>query len=469
MSGEPPALPARLHPLVRAFLDDRAAVAAVADSGTPAHVVFPQVLAENVGALAAVLDRSPMRSRMCYAHKVNRSPALARAAERCGIGIDVASPGELANARAAGFAPARIEVTGPKGARFLATAVASGATINVDNLWELAALDDLARGTDPIPTLLRVGDLPGTPRSRFGVPLPRVDDALRLLAASASRIRFLGFAFHLDSGAVTDRVRAVQTCLALIERAHAHGLAPHVLDIGGGLRQVFTADADRFDGYVRALRAGLAGRGPAMSWPGQTFGYHVAGGAAHGTPVFHKYGNTVGASDMLAELLAAPLAEHEGRPLGTVLADNLLELWLEPGKALVDHAGLTLASVEFVKELGDGTMLVTLDLSRDTVTPADQEVMVDPLVLPGARRDDGPAVGVYFAGRLCLERDLITTRQVFLPGLPAPGDVVVFPNTAAYHMDLSASTAARWAPPRRWVVESTEAGFAARPDTEAAA
>ncbi|WP_228799677.1 rhodanese-like domain-containing protein [Nocardia farcinica] len=151
MSGEPPALPARLHPLVRAFLDDRAAVAAVADSGTPAHVVFPQVLAENVGALAAVLDRSPVRSRMCYAHKVNRSPALARAAERCGIGIDVASPGELANARAAGFAPARIEVTGPKGARFLATAVASGATINVDNLYAAAlqTLRDLDRSRRP--------------------------------------------------------------------------------------------------------------------------------------------------------------------------------------------------------------------------------------------------------------------------------------------------------------------------------
>src|SRR5690606_17903843 len=71
------------------------------------------------------------------------------------------------------------------------------------------------------------------------------------------------------------------------------------------------------------------------------------------------------------------------------------------------------------------------------------EVMVDPLVLPGGGRvvrDSAPAQ-VYFAGRLCLERDLITTRVVMLPWLPRPGDRVVFPNTAAYHMDLSAATA----------------------------
>lgn len=49
-------------------------------------------------------------------------------------------------------------------------------------------------------------------------------------------------------------MRAVEACLGLVERAYAHGLAPAVLDIGGGFRQVFTADADRFDGYVAALR-----------------------------------------------------------------------------------------------------------------------------------------------------------------------------------------------------------------------
>src|SRR6476661_3739980 len=63
-----------------------------------------------------------------------------------------------------------------------------------------------------------------------------------------------------------------------------------------------------------------------------------------------------------------------------VAGDNMLDIWLEPSKALVDHAGVTVSRVEFVKELADGTVLVNLDLSRDQVTPADQEVMVDPVI-----------------------------------------------------------------------------------------
>jgi cysteine synthase/rhodanese-related sulfurtransferase len=125
------------------------------------------------------------------------------------------------------------------------------------------------------------------------------------------------------------------------------------------------------------------------------------------------------------------------------MRDNLLELWIEPGKALVDHAGVTLASVEFVKPASDGSVLVNLDLSRDAITPADQEVMVDRVViyrgLPDAY-DDKPC-GVFFAGNLCLERDMVYNHKTWLEKLPLPGDLVVFVNTAAYQMDLSASQA----------------------------
>src|SRR5690606_26825745 len=330
-----PALPALVPPRVRAFLADRRALdEAVAHAGTPVHLVFPQVLADNADALRTVLDRAGVRHRICYAHKVNRSRALAVAAREAGLAVDVASPEELDSARAAGFVPGEIEWTGPKGEAALRRAVLAGVTVNVDNLWELGELDRLARalppGAGPVPVLLRVGEIPGTPFSRFGIPLTRTDRALSVFAAPGSRIELCGVAFHLDSGAVADRVRAAQACLRLVERAHTHGLAPTVLDVGGGLRPVVTADGGRFDAYVRALRDGLTGRGAPLTWAGHTFGYHVDDGAAHGTPVFHKYGNTVTAPAMLAELLAAPLPEHDHRPLARVLADNLLELWLEP-------------------------------------------------------------------------------------------------------------------------------------------
>ncbi|WP_406275361.1 decarboxylase [Nocardia sp. NBC_00881] len=481
MTSPFPTLPAKLHSLVRAFLDTPDAVAeTLTRYGSPAHLIFPQVYAENLATLRAELESRLHRHRICYAHKVNQSRAFVRTAEHAGIAIDVASPYEFARAVGAGFDPTRIEVTGPKGEAFLRDLVGCGATVNVDNLWELRRIIELAEEGARVPVLLRVSGFDAGQVSRFGVPFAHLPQAFDLLSTQRSRITFLGFAFHLDSGDLGERVRAIDACLAVVERAYDWGLAPSVLDIGGGFRQVFTADAERFDAYVLALRESLLGRGEPMSWSSNTFGYHIAGGAVHGTPVFHKYANTVPASGMLADLLDAPLERHGGRTVAHVVGENLLELWLEPGKALVDHAGITVATVEFVKELADGTVLVNVDLSRDSVTPADQEVMVDPIVLPGADGEPAPAgcptaphpmaesgpVGVYFAGRLCLERDLITNHKVWLPERPQPGDLVVFPNTAAYHMDLSAASASMHPLTAKLAVSHHSSGFQVVGDTD---
>ncbi|MRH92249.1 decarboxylase [Nocardia sp. SYP-A9097] len=467
-ASAPPRLPAKIDPLVRAFLAaPGAAESALTRFGSPAHLVFPQVFAANLERLRTVLEHGP-GYRICYAHKVNQSRAFVRTAERAAIAIDVASRAELAGAMAAGFDPARIEVTGPKGEAFLRDLIGSGVTVNIDNVWELRRIAELAGARANVPVLVRLSGFAATPVSRFGVPLCQVDEVFEVLTAERGRIAFRGFAFHIDSGEPGERLRAVETCLELTERAYSEGLSPGVLDIGGGFRQVFTEDADAFDAYVGALRESLLGRGEPMAWGGNTFGFHLDGGAVHGTPVFHKYANTVPADRMLADLLDAGLEAHGGRTFAQVAAENLLEVWLEPGKALVDHAGITLARVEFVKETADGSVLVNLDLSRDTVTPADQEVMVDPLLLPGsahAQPDSGP-VGVFLAGRLCLERDLITNHKVWLPHRPRPGDLIVFPNTAAYHMDLSAARASMHPLPAKLAVVHRPGGYEIGHDDE---
>lgn len=460
MTAPIPALPAKIDPLVRAFLDTPGAVAAALERfGSPVHLVFPQVYADNLARFRAVLDQLPVRHRICYAHKANQAQAFVRTAARAGIAIDAASPQEVASAVAAGFGPRRIEVTGPKGDVFLRDLIDRGVTINVDNLWELARIAELAGEGAEVPVLLRVSGFDDTQVSRFGVPFGHLERAFDLLKAHGDRIAFLGFAFHLDSGDTGERIRAIDACLALVERAYGYGLTPSVLNIGGGYRQVFTADADRFDAYVHALRESLLGRGEPMSWGSNTFGYHVTGGAVHGIPVFHKYANTIPATTMLTDLFTAPLERHGGRTVAEVASDNLLDMWLEPGKALVDHAGVTVAMVEFVKEIADGTVVVNLDLSRDSVTPADQEVMVDPIILPRHGGAETHAAGVYFAGRLCLERDMITNHKVWLSERPRPGDLVVFPNTGAYHMDLSAASASMRPPPIKLAVAHRDGDF----------
>ncbi|WKY55933.1 alanine racemase [Nocardia seriolae] len=465
----PPGLPAKMHALVRAFVAAPGAVeAAVAEFGSPAHLVFPQVFAENLERMRAVLAARVSGFQICYAHKVNQSRAFVSTAAAAGVGIDVASAAELHSALGAGFGAARIEVTGPKGEALVRELVEAGVTINVDNPWELERIAALTAPGARVPVLVRVCGFEGSPVSRFGVPVGRIDAVLKTLCAERERIEFRGFAFHLDSGEPAERIRAVDSCLGLTERAYAAGLTPSVLNIGGGFRQVFTADATAFDAYVHALRESLLGRGEQMTWGGNTFGFRVEDGAVHGTPVFHKYANIVDADEMLADLLDTGLDAHGGRTIAQIAAENLLDIWLEPGKALVDHAGITVARVEFVKETADGATLVNLDLSRDTVTPADQEVMVDPILIPaGAHEAANSAVtGVFLAGRLCLERDLITNHRVWLPRCPAPGDLLVFPNTAAYHMDLSAARASMHSVPSKLAVARRSGTFAVCRDVD---
>ena len=422
-------LPAARHPLAARFLADAAAVGeAIERFGSPLHVVFPQVMAENATALAGVLRRHGVPYDIFYAHKVNASAALLAEACAAGLGADVASGAELDRALAAGFAPDRIEATGPKSPAFIERIAGLGVTVNADDLWELDRLAAAPTGCS-VPVLLRLSGFasPAVPQSRFGIDLADADAALETVRR-APGLDLRGVAFHLDTADPAARVDALTESMAVVAAAHRKGLRPSVIDIGGGFRQRFVEDTEPFQRYTQALAA--AGPGD-LVWPGHDVGATAA----------HKYGNHRPATDVLERFLAA---EIERRPVAEVLRECMLTLWIEPGKALVDHAGVTLASVLYRKRAA-GHDLVVLDLSRNQVTPADQEVLLDPVLVDG--RGEPSAEGVFLAGRLCLESDLVSRRKVFLESEPSSGDVLAFVNTAAYQMDLSASAAGGHPPP----------------------
>jgi diaminopimelate decarboxylase len=461
-------LPPRIHPLVRSFLGREEMLAALLQRwGSPLNVVFPEAFRANVAAFRGVLDSAGLGYRICYAHKASQARAFVRAALAEGTGIDVASPGELHSALAAGFAADRVEVTGPKGRDFLGSLVGTGVTVNADNLWELAEIVRLVRagGGGPVRVLVRLCGFSPGPVSRFGIPVARFGEVTGLLSAARDAVDFLGLSFHLDTGEVRDRVRAADDCLGLFERCWTAGLAPRVLDIGGGFRQAFAERGEPFEQYALGVRRGLAGEGAPLTWNGATLGYRYAEGGIRGGLMSGKYAASVPGSGLLGEVLASPLPGQGGRMLARVLGENMIELWVEPGKSLADHAGLTLASVEFVKEASDGSVLVNLDISRDKICPADQEVLLDPVLIPrpGSGGPGGPA-GVFFAGNLCLERDMIFNHLTFVDRIPAPGDIVAFVNTAAYQMDLSASAALMRPPPPRTVAFSGPDRFTVHAD-----
>ena len=476
MRGLPPAI----HPMVRSFLADGDRPAALrARWGSPLNLVFPQIFRANLAAFRAILDRSGLDYRIHYVHKANQARAFVRAALDAGIGIDVASPGELASALAAGFPAGRIEATGPKGRPFLSQLVEKQVMVNVDNLWELAELIRLARQRRPARSCpgqaLRLRSArrcwPAQPVRRAR---PRVTRRSSTCCGRA-RMRWTSWGCPSTWTPARPARRSRRPMTACAFRA---GLRGWPGPARAGYRRRVPVGLRRGHGGVRRVRAGHEGR---PDWPrapadldGNTLGYRFEDGRVQGVPVFHKYANRLAGPESLGQLLDGVPPGQGGRRTAQVLRENMIELWLEPGKSLADQAGVTLASVEFVKEAADGSLLVNLDLSRDKLCPAGQEVMLDPVLiyrsaprsgLADPHAGPGQRAGVFLGGNLCLERDMIFNHLTFVERIPGPGNIVAFINTAAYQMDLSASGALMQHRAAKVTVDSSASGFTACADS----
>src|SRR4051794_7134080 len=271
--------------------------------GTPVYAVAEDDLRARAREFTAALGGH----ELVYASKAFPCTAVLRVFEEEGLSVDVASGGELALARRAGFSGRRIILHGnAKSEAELRAAQAAGARIVVDNFDELERLERIGA---PAEVMLRVTPgvvadthaaiLTGHAGSKFGLGLadaPRAIERLR----RAAWADFRGLHIHIGSQ-LFDLApwRAAVEAIATLGEFAAY-------DLGGGLAVAYTPDR----------------RPPAV-------------------------------------------AEYVGAMLAT--ADEVLgpgkALSLEPGRALVAGAGVTLYTVESVKD-------VALEDGRGALWPA---------------------------------------------------------------------------------------------------
>ncbi|MEU7565430.1 alanine racemase [Streptomyces fradiae] len=456
--------PAFLHPLVTAL-------------GSPLNLVLPDQIADNVRAFRAVYARHRLGGRVLYAHKANRSSALVRRLAATGpaaaVGVDVASLGELQHALGAGLTPDRIVATGPKDPDYLWLAARTGVTVAVDSPAELTALAGLVErfGLPRVPVLPRLSDFaaPGTRvltrRSRFGTPAADAGPLLDLVEKHGDSVDLTGVSYHLDTMGLAEKAAALDGCLRVLDEARRRGLRPRCVDIGGGFGVDYLADGAQWERYTTELTRALLGRRPPLTWEGHGYGLRGETGTLRGTLSVYPAHRPVAGPRYLDELLAQT-APSLGRPLATLLLENLYDLHTEPGRALTDQCGLTLARVLEVRVTAAGERLVRLAANARDIGLEDHGLLLDPVLVPAAPRPEGsggppagpgvatgagvgagdpagsgPGVGVYLLGNLCLESDLITRRLVHLAHEPRPGDLLAFANTAGYFMDFTADHA----------------------------
>lgn len=435
---------------VISFLDEKTLLFDLVDGfGSPLNVLFPQNMQANLQLFNDTFAKNNVSGRVFFAHKCNQSDSLTRQLSVEACGIDVSSVRELQHALSSGFVSERIEVTGPKTVELLALSIQHGVWINIDSLPELKqliALEKQIKEHPPVKVLLRLAGFRSehsrflNKSSRFGIPILELEAALSELEQNP-QIQLAGFSFHLDTVTVPERTVAIESCLEAFDAAISRGFSPHILDIGGGYKVNYLADSDDWNRYTTALKESVLGAAPPLTWQGNAFGLHAEKGVLKGSFNSYEYFDRQTGGHFLNELINQRLSSMGNATVASVMRDNMIELWIEPGRALVDQCGVTMAKVNNIHPSSTGDVIVNLAMKRQDISFLDQEIFVDPLIVHRQAPANKQASAVFFAGNLCLESDLIYRHKTFLDALPAPGDVVVFVNTAGYFMDFSATQA----------------------------
>jgi diaminopimelate decarboxylase len=246
--------------------------ALTAEWGSPLFVYDADVLRARAAALRAALPES---TEVAFACKANGSPVVLQTLARAGLGVDVASGGELRAALRAGFEAARVVFTGPgKSDAELAEALDTGVgALTVESLEELDVVigfSGLARpGQGLMLRLATEGEAEGLPiisapgNVKFGLTDAEADEAVSRLRASGvlapdGPYALLGFhAFGASN--VRDAAELVRGAAELAARtepiATRHGITLESLDIGGGLGISYADDDGPLD--IAGLGAGL--------------------------------------------------------------------------------------------------------------------------------------------------------------------------------------------------------------------
>ncbi|MDX3846026.1 alanine racemase [Streptomyces europaeiscabiei] len=441
------ALASHTTPEVRSLLGDTLLRELSHGLRGPYHVLFPERFDANAAAFREAFAEAGVDGRVYYAKKANKAAAYAERAAVAGLGVDVASQGELREALSAGVRGEDLVVTGPaKADDLLRVAVLQGALIAVDALDELDRILSLADELGRTARVVLRRLPPEQPGSRFGLGEDEWESALRRCVAGP--VDMEGFSFHLSGYDIRQRADLAAELIGLCTRARALGLRADRISIGGG----FAVDYVGADDWRRFEES----RRPEHFHARKSFGG------------FYPYHSPVAGADALRTILAAtPTGSGEGTSLAGLLRAAGVTLLVEPGRALLDQAGFTVFRIQGVKER-DGYALLTVDGSSLSLSEQwfDSEFLPDPVLVPtgtGQVADAGPYPACVGAAT-CLESDMLTWRKIPFPVRPAVGDLLVYLNTAGYQMDSNESPFHDLPLPPKVVVEPSGSRFRWRLD-----
>lgn len=400
--------------------------------GYPYSVILPSAIKENVEGFRKVFREHRLNHKIFFAHKCNKSSAVIKECLYNKINVDVSSINELMHVLQNGYVGRNILATGPKNREFLWLAIEHGVTISIDSLEELEMISSLVNKLDKsVNILIRINSADSNmvkKYSRFGLDDSEMISALKVLQDSP-KISLIGLALHFDTVNLKEKVIGIKKCIKLIDKLMSYGFDMRVLDIGGGYKLNYIESKEEYLNSISEIKENVLSGTQELSWNNYTYGLRCENNTLRGTFNSYDFYDSEVKHIYLDSILSSDI---DGRKVSEVINDFGLELWIEPGRALLDNAGLNISKVNFTKNV-EGRTLVGLELNKNQMLMGDREIFVDPIVL-----NDNEKKEVYFIGNLCLENDFIFKRKLFV-NEPKADDIVVFTNTAGYYMDFEES------------------------------
>ncbi|HLQ38641.1 MAG TPA: alanine racemase [Planctomycetota bacterium] len=238
----------------------------VRDFGSPLYVFDSEVLRRRLLAVRTALGP---RTELLYSLKANPSVAIGGLLRELGVGVEIASAGELCVATAAGFPAAAVRFAGPgKTDAELAAALQFGiGCVHVESADEVTALAAAARqhgGRARIAVRVNFGQQLAGARmrmggrsSRFGVDQDQVGELVRTVltmpALQLEGLHVYGGTQCFDAAAFLLQAQHLVDLATQLE--HDLGIALPQLDVGGGFGIATYAGDPAFD--LAAAGAGL--------------------------------------------------------------------------------------------------------------------------------------------------------------------------------------------------------------------
>jgi len=365
---------------------------------TPCYVFSENIIRKKCREYVTAFSRRNINFEVIYAGKAFLVKAICSILKEEGLGLDVASGGELYTALSAGFPPDKIFFNGNNKLKEeieFALKEKIGILI-VDNEYELEAIEQLAeklnikvkimlRVTPGIDTHTHKYIQTGQVDSKFGISINKVPNFMKEVL-SKKHLIYDGIHCHIGSQIfdLSPYVLALEEMVKLMRKIKSlWGIDSPNLDLGGGLG-------------VKYLESD--------------------------TPPSIEY---------FVNLIVDTL-EKEARKNDIPMPKILIE----PGRSIIGEAGITIYTIGAIKEItGLKKYLIVDGGMTDNPRPILYNAKYEAVILD--KIDTTPKEIVTIAGKCCESGDILI-KDLKLP-IAALGDLLVVFSTGAYHYSMSSN------------------------------